>query len=79
MLRMLEALWASASYGEMPPLQRYTEEEESETTIECAPPTWPSTLSAEDAFELAQEAIKAKDFDAAKGYMQYVNQRAMGR
>jgi hypothetical protein len=71
MLKLIEALWATV------PLVPYTEDD-SETTEVCGPPTLPSVLSAESAYEMAMAAIAEGRHEEAKTYMQYYNAKTRG-
>ncbi len=74
MLRMLETLWATApDWNPIP----YTEDD-SDPTEECEPPTLPSVLSPEAAYEMAMAAMSERRYEAAKGYLQYYNVKTRG-
>jgi hypothetical protein len=74
MLKLIDALWTTAPDWRPIP---YTEDD-SDPTEQCEPPTLPSVLSAEAAWELAQAALATGDYETAKGYMQYYNHRTRG-
>lgn len=71
MMKMVETLWMTAPDWLPSPL----DELELEDTIECEPPTLPSVLSADAAWELAQTALETGDYEEAKAYMQYYNEK----
>ena len=51
-------------------LTKYTEERID--TEETCPPTEPSPISEDSAYELASEAIDSRDWEKAKGWLQYM-------
>jgi hypothetical protein len=72
MLKLLETLWLTTA-PDWTPIP-YTEDDDSTTEV-CVPPTLRSTMSAETAYDLAESAISERDFDAAKGYLQYYHHK----
>lgn len=71
MMKLIEALWATAPDWRPIP---YTEDD-ADPTEPCEPPTLPSVLSADAAYEMAQDALDAGDYESAKGYLQYYNEK----
>ena len=53
-------------------------EADNDPTEEVGPPTMPSPLNADSAFELANRAVDAGKYDEAKAYLRYADMYSKG-